>query len=318
MSRLKVGLLIFGVLGAFLVVFFATFGVLVLINRQGSVQLQTAVAFSQIVVGIAEGLIALGIGAEAVLGGYSFLKRERKEHYEKINDKVLKQLSGIRPEAITSAPEDRLRDYKLGVGNFPDNEYLSKNAWLHIKQEDASAYEALRTLRASIKEHNQRVDSTQYEIMNSIQSRFPSHEFATEPPTAWAYNLQNTIIPALFSFWKEHLELVRSRDGAQLLGAFNSVYSTFYDSNGLFLQREGRGNSVWPGTQQKGLEIFEIMKGILVDPVILRGISEVENSKSTLIHTITKISEVATRISNAIDAGDYVTVVDCCPSILGF
>jgi len=57
------------------------------------------------------------------------------------------------------------------------------------------------------------------------------------------------------------------------------------------------------------------MKKILVDSTILKSLAELENSKSVLVDNVKSISNVATKISNAIEAGDYVAVAKCCPTI---
>jgi hypothetical protein len=73
MSRLKVPLILAGLAGLFLTVFFATMGFLIFISQKAAIQIDFALSISQMLVGVAEVVVASAIGVEVAMGASHFL-----------------------------------------------------------------------------------------------------------------------------------------------------------------------------------------------------------------------------------------------------
>lgn len=256
-------------------------------------------------------------------GGLSFFIEERRKHYEKINNRVLKQLRDIRLGSVNLGLNDRLRKYRLSV-SLPDSDYLYEKACLHVEREDASAGKALRTLRRFVITHNQSVNSAQSEIMEQVKNEFARHQLTYDLPEGVLNNpLWDNILEILFSVWQANDgELVKSREQARLLDYFTSLYAWNYENDHLWLVK-GVGESsttsrpVWRGSEDGKKNAMDSIMAVLVDSTILVVLSELEDSISALRESVGQVRKAATRVSEAIEADDYTTTAKCCPTILG-
>jgi hypothetical protein len=241
----------------------------------------------------------------------TFFISERKNHYDRING-VMYRLRGIqlereiRQEGFPSI----FQQHRLRV-ELPDL-YLYDKACLHIKQENASLGKTLESLPQILLTHNQEVDSAETELITRLNETLTNHKL-TRDTTG---DFLNNLLKVMTLVWSAYNgDLVKSMDKTRLLDYFTRSIPRDDEGDHMYLIVGQTSYFVFRGSEEEKNAVIESIRTVLVDSVILNNINKLEESKSALALSIAQIAKLAQRISRAIDAGDYTTKAECCPTV---
>ena len=246
--------------------------------------------------------------------GLFFFIEMRAKHYNRINE-ILKLLRDIHLENLKKGFDDIFRQYRFSV-KLPDFLYLYKSACLHLKRENTVAGEALDSLPQLLMTHNEKIDYAEDYLIEKVNNTFTSHQLTYDRTGG----LFNNVLKILSSVWQAYDGgLVKSFDKERLINYFerSCPRDDTRDILYLFMANAMTALPLWQGSEEEKGKVIESIKTVLVDSKILGDLNDLQKSKAALEASLAQIRKVATGISEAIEADDYMTTAKCCPTILG-
>jgi hypothetical protein len=222
-----------------------------------------------------------------------------------MNGRLLKPLKDALPALKPQWGSDRFAD------NLPSTSL--RPAVLHLKLANQQVGKNLENLRGTLKDHNDEVNSTERLKESKLLEAFTKCNLI--PPS----RTFDFILSSLNHIWRT-IYVCKLNESHTLLynvhqELLNELESCKQPNQGskLILRYRNSSDVIWEEKQQgDNAKVWEAIKAVLVDDVILGKLKQADESTHNLKSDIDEIVRYLSKLSDDIADGQYEDRADCC------
>lgn len=242
------------------------------------------------------------------LWSLSFFDSRKRRHYRHLNQSVFKPLNGLelKQNIIWRPLATDYFNYDLVIPS--ESSKIFQLALKHMKEDEPQLSIEISHLRNIFNRHHKLLENVETRIKNLIEEKLSqTYRSPLKIGSRYSYDFDNvySFLKVVWESNKYQLKQIENYIDKRASPRIENGY--FYFEN----RPVGRGNNIG----------FEIMKNMLYDILkdvqLLKGFSDLEESKKNMYNEIEQIHRMTNEIIESIDNDLYEThIKGCCPTVL--
>jgi len=249
--------------------------------------------------------------------GIFFFIKERRKHYNNLNNEILKPLTQLNLNKKLSYSETLFDYAKYSIGNVKDL-LLYKYALKHlsIDRPNFDLDFKLENLKQSLENHNEKVENLEKEIPQIIKNKFRI-SYSTLRGRQYPYT-ESSINSILKNRFKQYYDNSTSDKIIDNINTYSTkeTYKEKNFANGIVRIGGIRIAEDYSLTENDGEQYIEIMDKLVKNESISNKLKEIKESNENLELEINEVKQEINQIVEAIDRDLYDTKANCCPTFL--